>query len=63
MQWGSPSIVIGDNNGGSYWRAGSDRRRNDEEHGSLCSIRAKARWKDRDKSRRMCKLCRETSII
>lgn len=29
-------------------RAGSDRRRNDEEYGSLCSIRAKAQWQDRD---------------
>ena len=54
---------IGDNNGGSYRRAGSDRRRNDEEYGSLCSIRAKAQWQDRDESRRMRKLRRETSII
>ena len=38
-------------------------RRNDEEYGSLCSIRAKAQWQDRDESRRMRKLRRETSII
>ena len=31
--------------------------------GSLCSIRAKAQWQDRDESRRMRKLRRETSII
>ena len=29
----------------------------------LCSIRAKAQWQDRDKSRRMRKFRRETSII